>query len=384
MEEAMGQRRIPGLVKRGGVWHIDKWVMGFGRLCESCGTANLREAELLLQRRLATINEERIYGKRRDRTFREAATKYLDEHPHKRALDRDGRGLRELDRAIGELPISRVHQDSLKPFIEGRLAQGIKPATINRDLAVVRRILILAARAWRDEEGHTWLSTAPLIRLLPNEGARQPYPLSWDEQNLLFSELKPHLRAMALFKVNTGLREMEVSKLQWSWEIRVPDLRTSVFVIPASAVKNRMDRVVVLNDAAREALEAVRGRHPTHVFTYRGQPLADGMNNSGWKAARRRAAARHEAEIGSPCPIGFRRIRVHDLKHTFGRRLRAAGVSFEDRQDLLGHKSARVTTHYSSAEIGNLIEAANKVGGTGSRKSPALLMLRVTGETVNA
>lgn len=26
--------------------------------------------------------------------------------------------------------------------------------------------------------------------------------------------------------------------------------------------------------------------------------------------------------------------RVHDLKHTFGRRLRAAGVSFEDRQDL--------------------------------------------------
>ena len=64
---------------------------------------------------------------------------------------------------------------------------------------------------------------------------------------------------MALFKVNTGLREMEVSKLQWSWEIRVPDLRTSVFVIPASAVKNRMDRVVVMNDAAREALEAVRG-----------------------------------------------------------------------------------------------------------------------------
>jgi hypothetical protein len=73
-----------------------------------------------------------------------------------------------------------------------------------------------------------------------------------------------------------------------------------------------------------------------------------------------------------------------DLKHTFGRRLRAAGVSLEGRQDLLGHKSARVTTHYSSAEIGNLIEAANKVGGTGSRKSPALLMLRVTGQTVNA
>ena len=45
----------------------------------------------------------------------------------------------------------------------------------------------------------------------------------------------------------------------------------------------------------------------------------------------------------------------------FGRRLRAAGVSFEDRQDLLGHKSSRITTHYSSAELNNLIDAANRV-----------------------
>jgi len=37
--------------------------------------------------------------------------------------------------------------------------------------------------------------------------------------------------------------------------------------------------------------------------------------------------------------------RVHDLRHTFGRRLRAAGVGLEDREDLLGHKSNRITTH---------------------------------------
>ena len=54
-------------------------------------------------------------------------------------------------------------------------------------------------------------------------------------------------------------------------------------------------------------------------------------------------------------------MRVHDLKHTFGRRLRAAGVSFEDRQDLLGHKSNKITTHYSAAELSNLWGAANKV-----------------------
>jgi integrase len=54
-------------------------------------------------------------------------------------------------------------------------------------------------------------------------------------------------------------------------------------------------------------------------------------------------------------------FRVHDLRHTFGHRLRAAGVSFEDLQDLLGHKSERITTHYSAPDVAGLIEAAGKV-----------------------
>jgi hypothetical protein len=60
-------------------------------------------------------------------------------------------------------------------------------------------------------------------------------------------------------------------------------------------------------------------------------------------------------------------VRVHDLRHTFARRLRAAGVSFEDRQDLPGHRSGRITTHYSMAELANLIAAANAVCGEKSR-----------------
>jgi integrase len=85
------------------------------------------------------------------------------------------------------------------------------------------------------------------------------------------------------------------------------------------------------------------------------------MNNSAWQSARVRAADRWEKQTGAPAPDGFRRVRVHDLKHAFGRRLRANGVSFEDRQDLLGHKSARITTHYSGPELSNLIAAAEKV-----------------------
>jgi integrase len=75
-------------------------------------------------------------------------------------------------------------------------------------------------------------------------------------------------------------------------------------------------------------------------------------------------------------PEGFREIRVHDLKHTFGRGLRAAGVCFEDRQDLLGHRSDRITTHYSQAELTSLWARQKKDFDEGSRKSTATTWLR--------
>lgn len=63
---------------------------------------------------------------------------------------------------------------------------------------------------------------------------------------------------------------------------------------------------------------------------------------------------------------------LNDLKHTFGRRLRAAGVSLETRKVLLGHKNGDITSHYSAPEIDELLEAANRV----CRSSPALTFLK--------
>lgn len=147
----------------------------------------------------------------------------------------------------------------------------------------------------------------------------------------------------------------------WEWEIEVPELNTSVFIIPAHIVKNRQDRLVVLNRVAEAVVEEMRGIHPTHVFSLKGKPVRR-MRNRAWCEARIRAGLPH--------------VRVHDLKHTFGRRLRAAGVSFEDCQDLLGHKSSRITTHYSRAELVNLIAAANQVYDQESRKNHALVILK--------
>ena len=299
-----------------------------------------------------------VYGVRPTRTFREAATKHLMES-QKSSLKDDALHLKLLDQYIGDLALDLVHMGTLQRFIQDRQKEGVKNRTINYALQTVRHILNLAAGEWRDEYGLTWLLTAPKIKLLPENDAKVIFPLTWDEQDRLFNELPEHLIRMARFKVNTGCREQEVCGLRWEWEVSVPEFNTSVFVIPAHAVKNRLRRVVVLNSEAKSVIDELRGQHPEYVFTYKGNRVLT-MNNSAWQKARKRAGLTNKA-------------RVHDLKHTFGHRLRAANVSFEDRQDLLGHKSSKMTTHYSSANIGNLIAAAEKVCGADSRKSHAMI-----------
>jgi integrase len=287
-----------------------------------------------------------MYINKNARTFREAASKFLEENTHKRTISLDSRIIKLLDPYIGNLPIEQVHMGTLQKYIEDRKAKGVKARTINHGLQMTRNILNKAANEWRDEEGKGWLYSAPKIKLLPEIDKRKPYPLSLEEQNNFFKYLPEHLREMALFAVNTGCRDQEICQLRWEWELYVSEVGVSVFIIPGKYVKNGQDRVVILNRIALEVISRQRQKHPGRVFTYKGKPLTRMLNN-GWKKARTKAGLEH--------------VRVHDLKHTFGHRLRIAGVLFEDRQDLLGHKSGRITTHYSAAEITQLIDAANKV-----------------------
>jgi integrase len=80
----------------------------------------------------------------------------------------------------------------------------------------------------------------------------------------------------------------------------------------------------VLNKVAESVVNTLRSEHGSHVLSYRSKTVKR-MLNGAWLWARHR--------------VGLSQVRVHDHKHTFGRRLRAAGVGFEDRQDLLGHRS---------------------------------------------
>ncbi len=340
---------------------------------------------------LPEIRLAREKGTRPRVTFREAAAKYLKDEAPKLASSEDlAWHIGLVDPFIGDLALEEVHDETLRRFKEHRLNKdGVSVTTVNRSFEVVRRVLNLCARKWRHPNGMSWLETVPLIEMERNLDARKPYRLSWQEQALLFGELRSDPNAqMALFKVNTGLREQEVCNLQWDWEAEIPELETTVFVIPAifsedgrSGVKNREDRLVVLNAVARSVIETRRGKHPQYVFTYRGEKL-DCMNNTAWQNARGRAAKKYRERFGKAAPWGFEHLRIHDLKHTFGRRLRAAGVPFETRQVLLGHKNGSITTHYSAAEIGELIDGVNRIDA--SRSTPVLTTLRVPSSSIAA
>ena len=233
----MGRKRTAGLYERNGVWHIDKQIRGI-RICESTGERSLAKAEEYLAKKTEEVRQAVVYGVRPKRAFRRAATRYLNENQQKRRIADTALHLKQLDPWIGHLPIESVHIGTLQPFIEARRKQGIKTKSINLALGVVRHILNLAASEWLDGNNLTWLLTPPKIKLLPVTDARKPWPLSWEEQVRLFKELPTHLARMALFKVNTGTRDKEVCYLRWEWEVPVPELGTSVFIIPEDRVKN--------------------------------------------------------------------------------------------------------------------------------------------------
>ncbi len=355
---------MSGLHKRNDIWWMEKMVDG-QRIRESTGTRDRAEAERYVIHRLEELRIAKVYGVRPKRLFREAAIKFLKEHQHKRSYLDDVCQIKLLDSYIGELFLEQVHMGNLQSYIEDRRKQDVKNRTINKALQVVRHILNLAASEWLDEYGLTWLLNAPKIKLLSENDRSPPYPLSWEQQDDFFAQLPLYLRRMALFKVNTGCRDQEVCGLKWEWEIPVIDLNTSVFVIPGKHTKNGLDRLVVLNNIAKQVIDEVREEHAVYVFTCArwGNRIIEEINNNAKIPFERRRLFQmnNNSWQKARVEVGLPHLRVHDLKHTFGRGLRSAGVSFEDRQDLLGHKSAKITTHYSVAEIKNLIDAANRV-----------------------
>ncbi len=362
--------RTPGILcDRSGERTVNKQHKG-ERIFARLGRVSQDEAEAWLRARQAEADAKRDHQLREgaEQLFAAAAAKYLIECRQRqvRTVELIAGHVSILLPYIGSLPLRDVCNDALEAFKDERMAAGVKPSTINRSLEVVRTVLNRAARVWRSN-GKPWLSVPPLIEMLDERQQRRPpYPINWSEQAELMKHLPAHLQRMALFALNSGARDDNVCGLKWAWERRVPELDRSVFVIPAEKFKGKRAHVLVLNDAAWRIIEECRGAHDEYVFVWRRERVKNfedepvmpyrpihTMNNTAFQSARRAAK--------------LDRVRVHDLRHTFGQRLRDAGVAEEDRALLLGHALQGMPQHYATATIARLVEAANKVQETRDR-----------------
>jgi integrase len=144
------------------------------------------------------------------------------------------------------------------------------------------------------------------------------------------------------FSVATGLRQVNVTRLQW----KQISLERRHLWVSATDHKNGRPHSVPLNQAAMEVLERRQGDHPTHVFTYEGNPIVQ-VNTKAWRNALQRARIQD--------------FRWHDLRHTFATWHFEAGTPTYELQRLGGGKTQSMVERYAHVAPEGLQFAANRL-----------------------
>lgn len=289
-------------------------------------------------------------------TWREAATHYLTTET-KKSLRVDSYCLSVMDAHIGHLPLDQVHQGTLQGYILARKNSGTRSGTVKRDLAVVRRILTLASRYWRLEDGRPWLNgPIPMLRMPDWHDEKKTYPLTWEEQTRLLQLLPDHLKPMVLFALNTGARESVICNLKWEWEQKIPELGRTVFLIPGHHTKNGTDCLIPVSRKVEAVLNSVRGIDQTYVFTCTDpqghRHRLHRIHTTAWKTAWKAA--------GLPTTPDLCRG-PHNLRHTFARRLRTNMIPHETIKTLLHHVDGDITLNYAPAQLQDLFNAVDSI-----------------------
>ncbi len=135
--------------------------------------------------------------------------RWLKEKQHKANIKEDKRLLRIMDEHLGHCFLDEISRDVVDHVTEVRLKDGVSNATVNRTLEVLRAILKAALDDWE------WIDRVPKVRML-TEPKRRVRWITREEADTLLKELPAHLEAMARFTLATGLRESNVTGLEWS------------------------------------------------------------------------------------------------------------------------------------------------------------------------
>jgi integrase len=323
---------------------------------------------------LERIRREKDYGESH-KTFLEGTEVYLK---HKGASLRDVKEMVRLlsvaNSYLGQVLLEDVHRyhSGVEQLVSDLKDKGRKNKTINNHLLSISAVLHFCTQQ-RNEGGRPWLVSAPKLQLLSLEDSRLPKVITWKESQLLLNSLPEHLSVCSRFILLTGLRDSELTSLQWR-DIR-KDLSVPFALV--TRVKNQQQMPVVLNSQAQKMLDSLWNssskNENSRVFLWRNSPISR-INNTAWK--------KHvQGKSTQKTPGGYRQVnyekglgwdlRVHDLRHTYGHRLLEAGCPEEIRRTMLGHKSQTVTQHYSQASLETMLEYSEKAS-TPNDRTPVL------------
>jgi len=221
-----------------------------------------------LRERLRSAGTAQFIGPAAERvTFEELSEAYLSDYRV------NARSLRDAERAVTWLhktfAFNRaidITADRINAYIEARLADKAARATINRELAALRRMLTLAMRAGK-------LPSRPHIAMLEENNARGGF-FEAAEFEEVCKHLPEELADFATFAYLTGWRKGEIQKLQWA-EV---DMAGQVIRLRAANSKNKRGRVLMLRS---ELLALIQRRHESrrlecpYVFNRKGEPIGD-------------------------------------------------------------------------------------------------------------
>jgi integrase len=345
------------LYKRAG---SKNWMMAVtvaGRQhCKSTHTSNKRLADQLLSRWETEVFEGRFHLiKTHPPTFEDWGEQFLRTIRHLKTRSRYTSSINNMKPRFGKLRLSQITSDRIEDFKEERLAAGVGPATVNRDLAVLRRMLRIAERK-------RFVARSPFVEveLLEERSIRRkPHIATYDEEARILAVADPHIRALAVLILETGLRSnREALALKWedidfdSDIIWVRDSKT------AAGIRN----------------VPVSGRCKAELLAWRYRV---GPEFSPYVFPNMRKPDRHLTQIrkswGKALNLaGIPYFWLYNLRHTFCSRLSAAGVSDLFVAQIIGHSSTSIVHTYAKAIDEHKRDAIRKMESLRPKSEPEI------------
>ncbi len=257
--------------------------------------------------------------------------------------------LQNFNEEFGTKRVNDLKPVDLENYQTKKLAEGLKPATIDAD---VKAAQAMVNKAFLNDKasGNALKTFKKVKRLLKANSNARDRVLSPDEFDRFMEHLPEHLKGVVATAYYTGMRRGEILNLTWGQV----DLMAKVIRLEAEDTKTHERRVVPIPDKLFEMLRLLPSRFSgSFVFQYHGKPIKD--IRTGLKAAFEKA----HIPYGHNTPGGFV---FHDLRHTFNTNMRKAGVDHSVIMKITGHSTEAMFHRYNTVDLEDGRKAVDQLG----------------------